>query len=90
VDPAVPPFVGLSPRMKSPTWADPGRPGFLGPAYAPFKPDGEMMANLRLNGVNANQLADRRRLLCEPLEDRTAGRIGESGESVGSVSHCLP
>ena len=28
---AVPPFVGLSPKMKTVPWADPGQPGFLGP-----------------------------------------------------------
>src|SRR5207253_1405508 len=38
-------------------------PGFLGQAYAAFKPDGPGMANLRLNGISTNQLADRRRLL---------------------------
>src|SRR5262249_35686745 len=37
--------------------------GFLGPAYAPFKPDGPGMANLRLNGITVEQLGDRRRLL---------------------------
>src|SRR4051812_27533393 len=38
IAPDVPPFVGLSPKMKSSTWADPGRPGFLGLAHAPFQP----------------------------------------------------
>src|SRR5207248_2299097 len=37
--------------------------GFLGPSHAPFKPGGPGMANLRLNGITADQLADRRRLL---------------------------
>jgi uncharacterized protein (DUF1501 family) len=35
----------------------------LGPAYAPFKPDGPGMADLTLHGMTLNQLADRRRLL---------------------------
>jgi hypothetical protein len=35
----------------------------LGQAYAAFKPDGPGMANLRLNGISTNQLADRRQLL---------------------------
>jgi uncharacterized protein (DUF1501 family) len=43
-------------------WSDSGTPGFLGPTYAPFKPDGPGMANLRLNGVTSERLADRRRL----------------------------
>jgi hypothetical protein len=62
VDPAVPPFVGLAARTSHLPWSDSGRPGFLGPTYAPFKPDGPGMANLRLNGVSAERLADRRRL----------------------------
>src|SRR5690349_19201126 len=35
VNPAVPPFVGLSPKMKTSTWADVGQAGFLGVAHAP-------------------------------------------------------
>ena len=36
--PRTPAFVGLSPPMKSSSWADPGQPGFLGMAHAPFRP----------------------------------------------------
>src|SRR5204863_3937236 len=32
----VPPFVGLSPKMITRTWAIVGEPGFLGPAHAAF------------------------------------------------------
>ncbi|MCC6418627.1 MAG: DUF1501 domain-containing protein [Gemmataceae bacterium] len=63
VDPSVPPSVGLAGRTQHLPWSDSGRPGFLGTAYAPFKPDGEMMGSLRLNGINARHLGDRRRLL---------------------------
>ena len=38
-DPAMPAFVGLSPKMGHMPWADAGQPGFLGVAHAPFKPD---------------------------------------------------
>jgi hypothetical protein len=62
VDPAVPPFVGLAARTQHVPWSDPGATGFLGPAYAPFKPDGPAMANMKLK-VTTEQLADRRRLL---------------------------
>src|SRR6185369_10057701 len=48
-DPSVPPFVGLSAPTTHRPWSDSGQSGFLGPAYAPFKPDGPGMANLRLN-----------------------------------------
>jgi hypothetical protein len=63
VDPSVPPFVGLSGPAGHMPWADSGRPGFLGASYAPFKPDGPGMANLRLQGASVEQLGDRKRLL---------------------------
>lgn len=62
-DRAVPPFVGLAPRMGHMPWANPGEPGFLGKAYAPFKPDGEGMANMVLNGVSLDRLSDRKSVL---------------------------
>lgn len=63
VDPSVPPFVGLAERAGHMPWADPGTPGFLGTAYAPFKPDGPGMANLKLKNMTTAQLADRRKLI---------------------------
>jgi hypothetical protein len=63
VDRAIPPFVGLSPKMGHMPWADNGTPGFLGPAHAPFKPDSEGMANMVLNGVSLDRLNDRRAML---------------------------
>jgi len=62
-DPAVPAFVGLAPKMGEMRWADPGQPGYLGPAYAPFKPSGEGMDDMVLNGVTLDRLGDRRALL---------------------------
>jgi hypothetical protein len=62
-DPAVPPFVGLSPRMKTSTWADAGQSGFLGLTHAPFKPNADGMGSMVLKGVGLEQLGDRRRLL---------------------------
>jgi hypothetical protein len=63
VDPSVPPFVGLAEPTKHLPWSDPGKPGFLGTAYAPFKPDGPGLTNLKLNGMTVERLADRRQLL---------------------------
>lgn len=63
VDPSVPPFVGLTIKTKHTPYSNPGMPGFLGSAHAPFQPDGEGMANMRLNGVNLNELRDRQSLL---------------------------
>lgn len=63
VEPSVPPFVGLAEPTKEIRWSDSGKPGFLGPAYAAFKPDGEGRQNMTLSGVTLDQLQDRRRLL---------------------------
>jgi hypothetical protein len=63
VDPSVPPFVGLAAPTQHVPWSDPGRPGFLGPSYTAFRPDGPGLANLTLRGTTVEQLADRRRLL---------------------------
>jgi hypothetical protein len=61
-DAAVPPSVGLAAEMLHPPYNDPG-PGFLGPAHAPFAPDGECRDNMLLQGVNLDRLGDRRGLL---------------------------
>jgi hypothetical protein len=63
VDPGMPPFVGLAAPTGEIRWSDPGKPGFLGPAYGAFKPDGPALANMRLNGTTLDNLADRRRML---------------------------
>ncbi|MCA9101931.1 MAG: DUF1501 domain-containing protein [Planctomycetales bacterium] len=63
VDRAVPPFVGLAPTMGHMPWADAGDPGFLGLAHAPFKPDGEGMKNMALNGITLDRLDDRKAVL---------------------------
>ncbi len=63
VEPSVPPFVGLAEPTKEIRWSDAGKPGFLGPAYAAFKPDGEGRKNMVLSGVSLEQLQDRRKLL---------------------------
>jgi hypothetical protein len=61
--PAMPAFVGLSPKMGHMEWADNGQPGFLGVAHAPFKPDGEGKGDMVLNGVTLDRLSDRKTLL---------------------------
>jgi len=63
VDNAVPAFVGLAPKMGHVPWSDPGKPGFLGIAHAPFKPDGAGKADMVLNDVTLDRLADRKALL---------------------------
>jgi len=63
VNKAIPPFVGLSPKMGHMPWADNGQPGFLGPAYAPFKPNDAGKDDLVLNGITLDRLAERKMLL---------------------------
>jgi hypothetical protein len=63
VEKTVPAFVGLAPKMGHMEWADPGEPGFLGLEHSPLQPNGQMMADMVLNGISLDRLADRRRLL---------------------------
>ncbi|MDB6175760.1 MAG: hypothetical protein JWL59_5071 [Chthoniobacteraceae bacterium] len=64
LDPAVPPFLGLAPKMGHMEWARSGDPGFLGVAHAPFQPNkGSGAEDMTLNGVTLDRLADRRALL---------------------------
>ncbi len=63
VDPAVPPFIGLAPRMGHMPWADPGAPGYLGVSYAPFTPNGADLANMTLKDMTLDRLTDRRSLI---------------------------
>ena len=59
----VPPFVGLAPNAGHPPYGSPGHPGFLGPAFSAFRPNGAGTGDLTLNGVTADRLTDRRALL---------------------------
>jgi hypothetical protein len=67
-DPSVPPNVGLAamtqhrPWQHRP-WSDPGQAGFLGSAYAAFKPEGQGMADMRLNGITVERLGEREALM---------------------------
>jgi hypothetical protein len=63
VDPSVPPYVGLAEKTKHVPWSDSGEPGFLGPAYSPFKPKGPDLENMTLRAMSLERLGDRRQLL---------------------------
>jgi hypothetical protein len=63
VDPSVPASVGLAEKTSHLPWSESGQPGYLGDAYKPFKPNGEMMADLTLNGISLDRLEDRKTLL---------------------------
>jgi len=56
-NPAMPPFIGLSPKCGHKEWGDPGEPGFLGPSYAAFQPNGGGAGDMVLNGVSLERLA---------------------------------
>ena len=60
---AVPPFMGLAPDAGHPPYGSPGLPGFLGVAHAAFRPSGPARDDMTLNGITADRLGDRRRLL---------------------------
>ena len=62
-DPSVPPFVALAQPTRHTPWSEPGGHGFLGAAHKAFKPDADGLANLKLNGVTLDRLADRKSLL---------------------------
>lgn len=59
----VPPFVGLAPKAGHPPYGSPGHPGFLGPGCSAFRPSGDGMGDLSLNGISTDRLGDRRSLL---------------------------
>jgi len=63
ISPEIPPFVGLAPPMKTPTWANNGPPGFLGLPHAPFRPNAEGRADMVLRGSSREQFPDRKTLL---------------------------
>ncbi len=63
VDPSVPPFVGLSPKTSHAPWGSTGEPGFLGPTYSAFKPDGPTLDNMKMRDLTLEKLNDRKRLL---------------------------
>ena len=66
VDPSMPPFVGLSPKMGHMEWARNGDPGFLGVSHAPFQPNrGGGTDDMSLNGITLDRLHDRAGLLKE-------------------------
>jgi len=81
VNPAVPPFVGLSPPMGHRPWADPGQPGFLGVAHVPFKPSGDGKNDMILKGITLERLRDRRQLLAS--FDRFRREADASGQMEG-------
>ena len=61
-DRAIPPFVGLEPKMQHKPYNASG-PGFLGIGHQSFRPEGNGKPDMVLNGVSLDRLADRKTLL---------------------------
>jgi hypothetical protein len=69
VDPAVPPYIGLSPRTSEPRWGNPGMPAYLGLAHSPYTPfRGEETINPATLGLALDRISRRKGLL-DQLDD---------------------
>jgi hypothetical protein len=84
VDSAVPPYVGLSPRTGEQRWGDPGTPGYLGLAHAPFTPNRGETVDPNKAGIAIDRYRDRQELLANIDElrrslDRDEGFRGMDG-----------
>ncbi len=86
VDPAVPPFVGLTIKTGHAPYSNPGLPGFLGTAHAPFQPDGEGMANMQLKGITLDRLGDRKTLMASFDRFRRESDMDGRAEAAGTYS----
>jgi hypothetical protein len=82
VDKSVPPYVGMK---TAGVWRDPGTSGFLGPNFAPFVPDGQGLADMKLNGITTDRLGNRKQLLSSI--DRLRRDIDASGQLEGTDSY---
>ncbi len=81
-DPAIPAFLGLSPKCGHDQWGDPGKPGFLGPSHAAFAPfRGGGKDDMVLEGVSIERLNDRKGLL--KSFDRFRRDVDNSGAMEG-------
>ena len=78
VDKSVPPYIGMK---TDGVWRNPGTPGFLGDTCAPFTPDGLGLADMKLNGITTDRLADRKQVL--QSIDRLRRDVDASGQLEG-------
>ena len=83
---SVPPFVGLCAPTKFKRWGDPGHPGFLGVAHAPFKPNAESRENMTLNGVTLDRLRDRQSVLTSLDRFRREADVGHRMEGIDAFN----
>ncbi|GIW87649.1 MAG: hypothetical protein KatS3mg108_1973 [Isosphaeraceae bacterium] len=81
VDPAIPPFVGLSPKTREPRWGDPGFPGYLGLAHAPFTPNRGETVDPARTGIPVPRYLARKSLLQQM--DQLRRRLDDDSNLVG-------
>ena len=62
IDPSVPVAVGLAEPTKHMPWSEAGGAGYLGDTHKPFKPNGDMMKDLKLS-LNVDRFKNRQDLL---------------------------
>lgn len=60
---SIPASVALAAKTSHVPWSEPGDPGFLGAAHQTFRPNGQGMDDLTLNGVTLDRLHNREQLL---------------------------
>jgi uncharacterized protein (DUF1501 family) len=89
----VPPFVGLSPKMTTRTWAIVGEPGFLGPAHAAFKPNADGMRGMVLKNMTLEALGQRKQLMRSfdnlRREMDTSGSLAQADEHTRQALNIL-
>lgn len=73
----LPAFAGLAPKAGHPPYGSPGLPGYLGPTQGAFRPFGEALEDLHLQGITVDRLNDRQSLLRRI--DRYARTADQSG-----------
>ena len=76
LDKSVPPFVGLTTDTRHSPYSNPGFPGFLGAAHAPFQPKNQGLADMLLESITLDRLGDRKSLLANVDRWRRAVDVG--------------
>jgi len=82
VVPSMPPFIGLSPKTREPRWGNPGDPGYLGTANAPFTPFRSESKGQGEMAVDVGRLQGRMALLDQVDSWR---RVAETHEAVAGM-----
>jgi len=90
VDSAVPVAVGLAEPTQHSPWSEAGGAGYLGDTHKPFKPNGEMMKDLKLS-IDVDRFSSRKDLLQSFVNlnrkiDNSVGSEGFNEEAFGVLT----